>query len=159
MTMMRKPTLRDERGIALLSVLAILAMLLILGSVVAGSARFDSTFAGVSRQSERAFAAADAGLGLALGDADNFVDPTCMTRACGRTTDLAAAGLPVAGTVAVWCPPQGSSGTCAAPPPVQIHVSALKFKAFFFEVAATGTAANNASSSLDLSATRLAPAQ
>jgi hypothetical protein len=153
-----RTVLANERGIALLTVLAVLAMLLILSSLVAGSARIESTLSGVSRQSERAFAAADAGLGLALGDADNFIDPTCAARDCGRPTDLAVAGLPLTGRVVVWCPPRAPLGTCAAPPPVEIHVSAIRFKGFFFDVGATGTAANNASSSLDMIATRLGPA-
>jgi hypothetical protein len=149
--------LANERGIALLTVLALLAMLLILSSLVAGSARVESTLSGVSRQGERAFAAADAGLGLALGDADNFVQlnvpaalPPCPSL-CGRCTDLMTAGLPVTGNVCATFRYQ-------APPPVEIHVSALKFKGFYFDVGANGTAANNASSSLDMWATRLGPA-
>jgi hypothetical protein len=137
--------LANERGIALLTVLALLAMLLILSSLVAGSARVESTLSGVSRQGERAFAAADAGLGLALGDADNFVQLAV------RCTDLTTAGLPVTGNVCATFRYQ-------APPPVEIHVSALKFKGFYFDVGANGTAANNASSSLDMWATRLGPA-
>jgi hypothetical protein len=137
--------LANERGIALLTVLAVLSMLLILASLVAGSARVESQLSGVSRQSERAFAAADAGLGMALGDADNFV------QLGARCTDLAAAGLPVTGNVC-------ATYLYVAPPPVEIHVSALRFKGFYFDVEAVGTAATNASSNLDMIATRLGPA-
>lgn len=138
--------LGNERGIALLTVLAVLAMLLVLSSLVAGSARVESTLSGVSRQGERAFAAADAGLGLALGDADNFVQLAV------RCTDLADVGLPVTGNVC-------ATFRYEAPPPIEIHVSALRFKGFYFEVEGTGTAATNASSTLDMMATRLGPAQ
>jgi Tfp pilus assembly protein PilX len=151
-----RTVLANERGIALLTVLAVLAMLLILSSLVAGSARVESQLSGVSRQGERAFAAADAGLGLALGDADNFVQLQAPAASacgvCGRCTpDLAAAGLPVTGNVC-------ATFKYMAPPPIELHVSALHFKGFFFDVAATGTAATNAQSNLDMIATRLGPA-
>lgn len=149
--------LGNERGIALLTVLAVLAMLLVLSSLVAGSARVESTLSGVSRQGERAFAAADAGLGLALGDANNFVQLLASTNTpcgfCGLcTADLHAVGLPVTGNVC-------ATFRYEAPPPIEIHVSALRFKGFYFEVEGTGTAATNASSTLDMMATRLGPAQ
>lgn len=149
-------TSRNQRGIALLSVLGLLAVLLVLGSLVAGSSRIEAVLAGTSKQSAKAFAAADAGLGFALGDADNFVQ--LGTGACvgganpGRYTDLHTAGLPVTGTVCVRYQYQ-------APPPVEIHVSALRFKGFYFDMGATGTAPVSATSSLDMQATRLGPAQ
>jgi hypothetical protein len=153
--MRARTILANERGIALLTVLAVLSMLLILASLVAGSARVESQLSGVSRQSERAFAAADAGLGLALGDADNFVQTQAPAASacgvCGRCTDLAGAGLPVTGTVC-------ATYLYVAPPPIEIHVSALRFKGFYFDVEAAGTAATNASSNLDMIATRLGPA-
>ena len=148
--------LANERGIALLTVLTVLAMLLILSSLVAGSARVESQLSGVSRQGERAFSAADAGLGLALGDADNFVQlqvpAASACGVCGRCTDLYTAGLPVTGNVC-------ATYKYSAPPPVEIHVSAIKFKGFYFDVAALGTATTNAQSNLDMIATRLGPAQ
>jgi hypothetical protein len=138
--------LANERGIALLTVLGLLAVMLVLGSIVAGSARIESALSGTSRRSAQAFQAADAGLGYALGDADNFVQLGTLT------TDLADAGLPVTGIVNVVY-------KFEAPPPIEIHVSALKFKGFYFDVNATGTAPANAQSFLDMEATRLGPAQ
>lgn len=137
--------LANERGIALLTVLGLLAVMLVLGSLVAGSARMESALAGTSRRSAQAFQAADAGLGYALGDADNFV------QLATRTTDLYAAGLPVTAIVDV-------TYKYEAPPPIEIHVSALKFKGFYFDVNSDGTAPTNALSALTMQATRLGPA-
>ena len=144
--MSARRTLVNDRGIALLTVLGLLAIMLVLASLVAGSARIESALSGTSRRSAEAFQAADAGLGYALGDADNFV------QLATRTTDLHAAGLPVTGVVAV-------TYKYEAPPPIEIHVSALKFKGFYFDVNAAGTAPTNALSALNMQATRLGPAQ
>jgi hypothetical protein len=138
--------LANDRGIALLTVLGLLAIMLVLGSLVASSARIESVLSGTGRRSAEAFQAADAGLGYALGDADNFV------QLATRTTDLYAAGLPVTGTVDVIYKYE-------APPPIEIHVSALRFKGFYFDVNADGTARTNALSALTMQATRLGPAQ
>ena len=146
----------DERGIALLSVLGLLAVLLVLGSLVATSSRFEAALSGTSKQSARAFAAADAGLGYALGDADNFVQlgkGACIGGADpGRYTDLTAAGLPITADVCVRFQYE------TVPPP-EIRVSALRFKAFHFDMDATGTAPANAESDLDMEAARLGPEQ
>jgi hypothetical protein len=144
---------KNERGIALFTVLGLLSVLLILAALVANSSRVESALTGSERRSAQAFHAADAGLGYALGDANNFIDPT---RTCSPPlplhTDLQAdAGLPVTGDV--W-----SCFQYEAPPPIEIHVSALKFKGFYFDVSAAGTATNNAKSNLDMQATRLGPA-
>lgn len=143
----------NDRGIALLTVLGLLAVLLVLASLVAGSSRVESALSGTSRRSMQAFQAADGGLGYALGDADNFVD---LAQTCNPPLavphSLTAAGLPFTGSFT-------SCFKYEAPPPIEIHVSALKFKGFYFDVSATGTAATNATSALDMMATRLGPAQ
>lgn len=141
-----RQALGNDRGIALLTVLGLLAIMLVLGSLVAGSARIESALSGTARRSAEAFQAADAGLGYALGDADNFV------QLATRTTDLYTAGLPMTGSVAV-------TYKYEAPPPIEIHVSALRFKGFYFDVNAAGTARTNALSALNMQATRLGPAQ
>ena len=153
---MRTP-LTSQRGIALFTVLGLLSILLILGSLVAGTARIESALSGTERRSAQAFHAADAGLGYALGDADNFIDPSkcCLSATCNpalpRHTNLASdAGLPVTGDV--W-----SCFEYEAPPPIEIKVSALKFKGFYFDVSAAGTALTNATANLDMEATRLGP--
>ncbi len=150
---MRTP-LANQRGIALFTVLGLLVILLILGSLVASSSRIESALTGSQRRSAQAFSAADAGLGYALGDADNFTDPTkTCTPKLSRHTNLATdAGLPVTGDV--W-----SCFEYEAPPPIEIHVSALKFKGFYFDVSAAGTALDGSLSNLDMEATRLGPAQ
>jgi hypothetical protein len=144
----------DERGIALLSVLGILAVLLVLGALVASASRMESTLSGSSRFSARAFAAADAGLSYALGDANNFIDPafTCTPVYTPRHADLASAGLGIAGDVDVCFLYEG-------PPPTSIKVSAIKFKAFHFDVGSTGNGPANAASNLEMEAARLGPAQ
>jgi hypothetical protein len=154
-----KRRVANERGIALLSVLGILAMLMVVSALVANSSRFEAALSGTARQSARAFAAADAGLGYALGDADNFIDPSkiCQVPRCadavhGRSTDLASTGVPVTGNVCVCFDHE-------SPPPVEIRVSALRFKAFNFDVSSTGTASSNAQSKLNLAAVRLGPDQ
>ncbi len=136
----------NQRGVALLSVLGLLAVLLVLGSLVANSSRMESALSGTLGQGARAFEAADAGLNLALGDAQNFV------QLATRCTDLETAVLAIAGDVCVQFDHEG-------PPPPTIKVSALRFKAFFFDMDATGTAAVNAASSLEMEAARLGPAQ
>ncbi len=146
MTRAARRVAANDRGVALLTVLGLLAVLLILGSLVAGSARVESALSGSARRSAQAFQAADAGLGYALGDADNFVQLGT------RGTDLATAGLPLTGNVNVVY-------KYSAPPPIEIHVSALRFVGFYFDVGATGTAPTNAASQLDMMATRLGPAQ
>ena len=145
--------LRNERGIALFTVLGLLSVLLILASLAAGASRIESALTGSERRSAQAFHAADAGLGYALGDPDNFTDPTkTCSPSLPRHTNLATdAHLPVTGDV--W-----SCFQYEAPPPIEIHVSALKFKGFYFDVKGAGTATDNAQSNLDMQATRLGPA-
>ena len=138
------PPLGNQRGIALFTVLGLLSVLLILASLVAGSARIESALTGTDRRSAQAFNAADAGLGYALGDSDNFV------QLAQRCTDLTTTSLPLTGNVC-------ATFKYEAPPPIEIKVSALKFKGFYFDVEAVGTATNNALSNLDMEATRLGP--
>ena len=142
----------NDRGIALLSVLGVLSILLVLATLVAGSSRMESAMSGTSKSSAIAFAAADAGLNYALGDVDNFIDPSfSCTPPVPRQTHLDAAGIDISGDVDVCFLFEG-------PPPPVIKVSAIKFKAFHFDVDATGNGPVNASSSLEMEAVRLGPA-
>ena len=137
----------DESGIALLSVLGVLAIMLVLASLMATSSQTEARLSGVGQQSAKAFAAADAGLGFALADVNNW------TQLGTRCTDLNTAGLTnIEGDVCV-------TYTRTAPPPLKVKVSALHFSAFVFDVASTGTAVPNATSSLAMEAARLGPAQ
>lgn len=148
--MIRRAKLRaGERGIALLSVLGVLAVLLVLGSLVAGSSRIESALTGSSRFSARAFAAADAGLNYALGDADNFIDTTFTCNPSNpRSADLYAAGLGIQGDVDVCY-------EFESPPPPAIKISAKNFSAFHFDVAATGEGQVDASASLEMEVARI----
>lgn len=137
---------RDERGIALLSIIGLLAILLVLSAMVASGSRVESVLAGASNQKARAFAAADAGLGYGLADANNFVQLGT------RCTDLQAAGMTIAGNVCVKYDHEG-------PPPTSVRVSALRFKAFHFDMDSTGQAPTEAKSALEMEAARLGPAQ
>ncbi len=160
-------TLTNQRGIALLTVLGLLSMLLVLASLAAGSSRMEAALSGVGKESARAFAAAEAGLAYAIGDVDNFVSansldltcvtPTtvCLTPPCFRTTDLTAAGVfttpKTTGDVKVCFDREG-------PPPTSIKVSALRFRAFHFDLDARGNKATaNAPALLQMEAARLGP--
>jgi len=142
------PTL-DQRGIALLSVLGVLAVLLVLASLVAGSSRIESALSGSAKFSARAFAAADAGLNYALGDVENFIDTgfTCDPPN-PRHSDLGAAGVGVESEVDACFSFEG-------PPPPSIKVSALKFRAFHFDVAAEGAGPAGAQSNLEMEVARI----
>jgi Tfp pilus assembly protein PilX len=159
--------LSNQRGIALLAVLGLLSVLLVLAAFAAGSSRMESALSGIGRDGARAFAAAEAGLNYGLGDVTNFVstnslDLTCATSAtcgtapCYRETNLVSAGLFTApyttGTVKVCFDRMG-------PPPTTIKVSALRFRAFHFDLDAQGNANPNGSSFLQMEAARLGPAQ
>lgn len=161
-------TLDNQRGIALLTVLGLLSILLILASLVAGSSRMEAALSGINKESTRAFAAAEAGLNYGIGDVENFVGATsltktcttavagCMAPPCFNTTNLTTAGVfsgsQTSGTVKVCFDREG-------PPPTSIKVSALRFKAFHFDLDAQGTANPNGSSFLQMQAARLGPAQ
>lgn len=161
-------TLENQRGIALLSVLGLLSVLLILASLAAGSSRMETALSGISKESARAFAAAEAGLNYGLQDVDNFVaanslnltcavSATCATAPCYRETNLVSAGL--------FSTANKSSGYVRAcfdyvgPPPTSIKVSALRFQAFHFDLDARGNALPTGSSYLQMEAARLGPAQ
>lgn len=157
-------TLRNQRGIALLAVLGLMSVLLVLASLVAGSSRMETALSGIGKESARAFAAAEAGLNYGLGDVDNFVSADslakgcCETAACvydPRQTDLTTAGLftdsRTTGYVNVCFEREG-------PPPTSIKVSALKFKAFHFDLDARGNANPSGISFLQMEAARLGPA-
>jgi hypothetical protein len=150
----------NQRGIALLTVLGLLSVLLVLASLVAGSSRMEAALSGLGKESARAFAAAEAGLNYGLGDVTNFVtDPDtlrCAPVYAPRETDLVTAG--------VFSAPQtsGSVRVCfdrEGPPPPSIKVSALRFKAFHYDLDARGNANPNGSSFLQMEAARLGPSQ
>lgn len=161
---MRK--LNDQRGIALLSVLGLLSVLLVLASLVAGSSRMEAALSGVNKESARAFSAAESGLNYGLGDVDNFVSANSLSLTCCtapnctyqyRETNLVTAGL--------FTTPDKMSGYVRAcfdregPPPTSIKVSALRFKAFHFDLDSRGNALPAGSSFLQMQAARLGPAQ
>ena len=160
-------TLTNERGIALLTVLGLLSMLLVLASLAAGSSRMEAALSGVGKESARAFAAAEAGLAYGIGDVENFVSAnslnlTCVTPTsacaappCFRTTDLTTAGVfttpRTTGDVKVCFDHEG-------PPPTSIKVSALRFRAFHFDLDARGNKKTaNAPALLQMEAARLGP--
>jgi hypothetical protein len=160
-------TIVNQRGIALLTVLGLLSMLLVLASLVAGSSRMETALSGIGKDGARAFAAAEAALNYGLGDVDNFVsasslDLTCTTAtaACGappcfRTTNVTSqvfSGTTNSGEVKVCFDHEG-------PPPTSIKVSALRFKAFHFDLDSRGNAIPNGTSALQMEAARLGPAQ
>lgn len=157
--------LANQRGIALLAVLGLLSVLLVLAAFAAGSSRMEAALSGIGRDGARAFAAAEAGLNYGLGDVNNFVasdalDLTCCTPpACGyeyRETNLNTVGLFSApyttGYVRVCFDREG-------PPPTTIKVSALRFRAFHFDLDSRGNAQPNGASFLQMEAARLGPAQ
>ncbi len=160
--------LGNQNGIALLAVLGLMSVLLVLASLVAGSSRMETALSGLGKESARAFAAAEAGLNYGLGDVENFVaanslnltcaaSGTCAagSEPCYRTTNLNTAGLftdaRTTGFVNVCFDREG-------PPPTTIKVSALKFKAFHFDLDARGNANPNGTSNLQMEAARLGPA-
>jgi hypothetical protein len=156
--------LQNQRGIALLVVLGLLSVLLILASLVAGSSRLEAVLSGVGKQSARAFAAAEAGLNYGLGDANNFTSANSLTQTCCTApactylyneTNLATTGVfpdtNTGGYVRVCFDHEG-------PPPTSIKVSALRFKAFHFDLDSSGTANPSGASFLQMEAARLGPA-
>lgn len=156
----------NQRGIALLTVLGLLAMLLVLAAVVADSSRMEAALSGVGKDSARAFSAAEAGLDYGLSDVNNFtsansltktcsVSATCLASApppCFNETDLTTAGLALSGYVRVCFNREG-------PPPTSIKVSALRFKAFHFDLDSRGNVPPNGASFLQMEAARLGPSQ
>jgi hypothetical protein len=157
--------LANQRGIALLTVLGLLSVLLVLAALAAGSSRMEVALSGIGRDGARAFAAAEAGINYGLGDVNNFVASDALTLTCCtgaactytyRETDLNTAGLFAApytsGHVRVCFDRQGA-------PPTSIKVSALKIRAFHFDLDSRGNAKPNGSSFLQMQAARLGPAQ
>ena len=158
--------LRNQRGIALLTVLGLLSVLLVLASLVANSSRMEAALSGIGKESARAFAAAEAGLNYGVGDVNNFVSAnslnlTCNTSAtclttppCYRETNMTTAGLfttaQTTGYVRVCFDHEG-------PPPTSIKVSAIRFSAFHFDLDARGNANPNGVSFLQMEAARLGP--
>jgi hypothetical protein len=158
--------LTNQRGIALLTVLGLLSVLLVLASLVAGSSRMEAALSGIGKESARAFSAAESGLNYGLGDVDNFVSANSLSLTCCapgtcaytyRETNLVTVGL--------FTTPDKMSGYVRAcfdhegPPPTSIRVSALRFKAFHFDLDARGNALPTGSSFLQMQAARLGPAQ
>ena len=152
-------TLANQRGIALLTVLGLLSMLLVLASLVANSSRMEAALSGIGKESARAFAAAEAGLNYGIGDVDNFVSANSLALTCNpaytyRETNLTTAGLfttaQTTGYVRVCFDHEG-------PPPTTIKVSAIRFSAFHFDLDARGNANPNGVSFLQMEAARLGP--
>lgn len=157
--------LSNQRGIALLTVLGLLSVLLVLASLVANSSRMETMLAGLGKENARAFAAAEAGLNYGLGDINNFVSVDSLDKGCcegvacaydPRETNLVTAGLftgpQTSGYVRVCFDHEG-------PPPTTIKVSALRFKAFHFDLDSRGNANPNGASFLQMEAARLGPSQ
>jgi hypothetical protein len=152
--------LANQRGIALLTVLGLLSIMLVLAALVAGSSRLETALSGMGKESARAFAAAEAGINYGLGDVNNFVAGDFETYGCSpynpRDTNLNTAGLftdlRTTGIVRVCYDHEG-------PPPTSIKVSALRFKAFHFDLDSRGNAIPTGSSFLQMEAARLGPAQ
>ncbi len=158
-------TIKNQRGIALLSVLGLLSVLLVLATVVAGSSRMETALSGISKESARAFAAADAGLNYALQDVDNFVSANSLSKLCCNppltcTYDPIVTNLV---TVGLFTSSNKASGTVRScfdrqgPPPTSIKVSALRFSAFYFDLDARGNALPTGTSNLQMEAARLGP--
>jgi hypothetical protein len=158
-------TLTNQRGIALLTVLGLLSILLVLASLVAGSSRMETALSGIGKDGARAFAAAEAGINYGLGDVNNFVASDSLDKGCcegtgcaydPRETNLNTAGVfpdtKTTGYVRVCFDHEG-------PPPTSIKVSALRFKAFHFDLDSRGNAVPNGSSYLQMEAARLGPTQ
>jgi hypothetical protein len=163
-------TLTNQRGIALLSVLGLLSVLLVLASLVAGSSRMEAALSGISKESSRAFAAAEAGLNYGLQDVDNFVSSDSLTKTCGVSATCSASNVPCYReanlvSVGLFTTANKASGyvrSCfdhEGPPPTSIKVSALRFKAFHFDLDARGNAVPTGSSFLQMEAARLGPSQ
>ena len=95
-------TLDNERGIALLTVLGLLSVLLVLASLVAGSSRMEAALSGLGKVSARAFAAAEAGLNYGIGDVNNFVSATSLTKTCAVSATCAASARTLSRP---WLPP------------------------------------------------------
>lgn len=158
----------NQRGIALLSVLGLLSVLLVLASLVAGSSRMEAALSGVNKESARAFSAAEAGLNYGITDVDNFVSANslsllcCNTAAPGCTYDKRETNLVTAGLFTTPDKMSGYVRVCfdhEGPPPTSIKVSALRFKAFHFDLDSRGNALPSGSSFLQMQAARLGPAQ
>ena len=166
-------TITNQRGIALLSVLGLLSVLLVLASLVAGSSRMETALSGISKESARAFAAAEAGLNYGLQDVDNFVAANSLALTCGTSPTCPQAGfsappcyreinLVAAGLFTTANKASGTVRACfdrVGPPPTSIKVSALRFNAFYFDLDARGNALPTGTSTLQMEAARLGPAQ
>lgn len=156
--------LSNERGIALMSVLGLLSVLLVLAALVAGSSRMETAMSGISKESARAFQAAEAGINYGLQDVNNFTSANSLTKLCcsgasctydPNETNLVTAGLFTAPKTT------GYVRVCfdrAGPPPTSIKVSALRFQAFQFVLDSRGNANPNGRSELQMEAARLGPA-
>ncbi len=163
-------TITNQRGIALLSVLGLLSLLLVLATLVAGSSRLETALSGISKESARAFAAAEAGLNYGLQDVDNFVAANSLNLTCNVSATCTAGNAPCYReinlvTAGLFTTANKASGTVRAcfdrvgPPPTSIKVSALRFNAFYFDLDARGNALPTGTSTLQMEAARLGPAQ
>jgi hypothetical protein len=161
-------TLRNQRGIALLTVLGLLSILLVLAALVAGSSRMETALSGIGKESARAFSAAEAGLNYGLSDVNNFVSAASLGTGCCNAGGTCVGGAYTSvetnlNTVGLFSAPQttGYVRVCfdrTGPPPASIKVSALRFQAFHFDLDSRGNASANGSSFLQMQAARLGPA-
>ncbi len=120
-------TTRDQRGIALPTVLVALVALSALALVMTISSRNELAVSGAETRSLRTLEAADAGLNYSLGIASNFADPSSKP-----LVDLRAQGLPFDGSMLVtYIPPRRL-------PPPGIRVSALKVSSYLFQLNSEG---------------------
>lgn len=160
--------LANQRGIALLTVLGLLSILLVLASLVAGSSRMEATLSGIGKESARAFSAAEAGLNYGLSDVNNFVSAAALGTGCCNAGGTCIGGVYTSvetnlNTAGLFSAPQTSGyvRVCfdrSGPPPASIKVSALRFQAFYFDLDSRGNANPSGSSFLQMQAGRLGPA-
>jgi hypothetical protein len=128
----------------------------------------EAALSGINKESARAFAAAEAGLNYGLGDVENFVATNSLALTCVASPTCGASDAPCyretnLNSVGVFSAPQttGFVRVCfdrEGPPPTSIKVSALKFKAFHFDLDAEGHANPFGTSELQMEAARLGPA-
>ena len=156
--------LSNSRGIALLTVLGLLSVLLVLASLVANSSRMEAMLSGLGKENVRAVAAAEAGLNYGLGDVNNFVAADSLDKGCCETAaclyDPRETNLVTAGLFSTASKTSGYVRVCfdhEGPPPTTIKVSALRFKAFHFDLDSRGNAIPNGASFLQMEAARLGP--
>ena len=142
---------RNERGIAIPTVLVCLVALTALGLAMTLSTQGEVAISGAQQRSLQAFHAADGGINYSLGLPTNFDDPS--DTAAYRVDTVY--GLPFKATVGV-----AFLSPVRLPPP-GLRVSALKVASFHFRLTSTGEAPAPvglvSSTSLEMEASKLGP--